>query len=159
MSNKHWLVCRGNWEGCFLRRKSPTHWPHKEEQQGGRAKPAVSLFPSPSSLLPPSSFQDRNPEGILLWWDSQCPQLFHLAHNTVGQILSNDGFCTFSFCLFICVRSLTHPGFYFFHKIYLWFNYFQSSSGKLFSSDLQILSLRFTYSVLKCHFGFILETL
>ncbi len=77
----------------------------------------------------PSSVRDRNPEGILLWRDTRCPLLFHLAHNTAGQSLSNDSSCTFLFCCCICVMSLTYPGFYF---CYLWFNSFSHPLGSFF---------------------------
>lgn len=101
-------LCVEGTRGWLLRRNSPTHWPHAEEQQGARAKPAVSPFPSPPRVCPPLLFPGQTPRGNSpLMGQLMSSAVSPFTHNTVGQSLSNDGFCTFSFCLFICVMSLT----------------------------------------------------
>lgn len=130
MSSKHWLLCHGKPKrGPFYGTTAPP-----TGLMGRNSKVAELNWLFLPLLSIPLLFSGQKPRGNPLWWDTLCPLLFHLAHNTVGQSLSEDGFCTFSFCRFTYVKSLTYPGFYF---CYLWFNSF----SRLLGSFLHLISL------------------
>ncbi len=124
-------------EGCFLRRISPTHRPHGKEQQGGRAKPAVSLSPSPLASIPPLLFPGQRPRG-------NSPLMGQLMSSAVSPCAQHSGpklvkrwfLHIFVLSFPFCYASNLSRFLFCHHVIYFWLTFFQSSSGKLFSSDL-----------------------
>lgn len=57
----------------------------------------------------------------------------------MGQSLSNDGFCTFLFCLFLFVTRLTYPGFSF---VITWFISDLISFSHLLGGSFHLISLQ-----------------